>query len=211
MDEKITQQPNRPQSSGRWIGAAALAAVLASVCCLGPLVLAAIGISAAGLSATFEPLRPYFLAVTIVLLGGAFYLTHFRKPACAPGTACEVTDPKRTRRTQAMLWVATALVVLVALFPVYAGSLLRIAAPVDAATEGLVGSTVTLRVDGMTCDACAASIERNLRAVSGVASASVRYADGRAVVHTSSEAPPSHQALLDAVAAAGYKAQVEER
>jgi hypothetical protein len=47
----------------------ALAALLASLCCLGPLLL-----GGAVLVATFAPLRPYFLAVSGVLLAGGFYL-----------------------------------------------------------------------------------------------------------------------------------------
>ena len=50
-----------------------LAAFLASLCCLGPLLLGGAGLGAV-LVATFAPLRPYFLAVSGVLLAGGFYL-----------------------------------------------------------------------------------------------------------------------------------------
>jgi hypothetical protein len=48
-----------------------LAALLASLCCSGPLVLGGAGLGAV-LVATFAPLRPYFLAVSGVLLVGDF-------------------------------------------------------------------------------------------------------------------------------------------
>ncbi|HLG06042.1 MAG TPA: mercuric transporter MerT family protein [Gemmatimonadales bacterium] len=41
------------------IGAVA-AAVGSALCCAGPLAAIALGMSGAGLAATFEPLRPYF-------------------------------------------------------------------------------------------------------------------------------------------------------
>jgi hypothetical protein len=72
--------------------------------------------------------------------------------------------------------VATVAVALAALFPLYAGSVLRAGTADDAGVAGSVrGETLRLRIDGMTCEACAASIEKGLREVPGVASASVNY------------------------------------
>jgi hypothetical protein len=42
-----------------------VAAVVSTLCCAGPLVAVALGLSGAGLAATFEPLRPYFVAGTV--------------------------------------------------------------------------------------------------------------------------------------------------
>jgi mercuric ion transport protein len=50
--------------------------VLASVCCIGPLVFALLGISGAALARRFEPFRPYLLVLTYGLLGAAFYLAY---------------------------------------------------------------------------------------------------------------------------------------
>src|SRR5216684_250220 len=52
--------------------AAACDAVVSSLCCAGPLVAVAIGLSGAGLAATFEPLRPYLVAGTVLALGFGF-------------------------------------------------------------------------------------------------------------------------------------------
>ena len=52
-----------------------LAAFVASLCCLGPLLLGGIGLGAA-LVATFAPLRPYFLALSTVLLALGFYFVY---------------------------------------------------------------------------------------------------------------------------------------
>lgn len=101
--------------------AAAGAAVLASVCCLGPVLFVALGVGA-GLASAFEPLRPVFTVLTGVLLAIGFYGVYGgrspaveRSGACAPGDACEV--PRTRRRDKLVLWIATVLAVVVWAFP----------------------------------------------------------------------------------------------
>lgn len=93
--------------------------VLASACCIGPLVFAMLGISGAAFAQSFEPFRPYLLVATYALLGGAFYYTYRpRQAACGPGGACEM--PLANRAGKALLWIAAAVVVLATAFPWYA-------------------------------------------------------------------------------------------
>ena len=64
----------------------AFAALSASLCCLGPLLLGSAGLGAV-LVGTFAPLRPYFLTISMILWAGGFYWI-YRKPkgeACAGG------------------------------------------------------------------------------------------------------------------------------
>ena len=94
--------------------------IFASACCLGPLVLSLLGVSGAAFAQRFEPLRPCLLVLTYGLLGGGFYLTYRPgkgKADCAPGEACEM--PRASRVGKVMLWVATLIVLLATLFPVY--------------------------------------------------------------------------------------------
>ena len=85
---------------------AVAAAVASTLCCAGPLVAVAIGLSGAGLAATFEPLRPYFVAATALSLGFGFVvLRREEKRACQPGTLC--ASPVARRRMKQALWVAT--------------------------------------------------------------------------------------------------------
>ncbi len=52
-----------------------LSALLASLCCIGPVVFALIGAGSLGFAAAFEPYRPYLLALTVLFLGTAFHLS----------------------------------------------------------------------------------------------------------------------------------------
>ncbi|KVW91339.1 mercury(II) reductase [Thiobacillus denitrificans] len=63
-----------------------------------------------------------------------------------------------------------------------------------------------LHVTGMTCDHCAASVKQSLLSVAGVKGAEVSYADATARVEVSADTTAA--ALLDAVRARGYGAEV---
>ena len=62
---------------------------------------------------------------------------------------------------------------------------------------------VTLRVDGMTCGGCVASVERVLKAVPGVVAVKVQLSPGLAEVNFD-PARTQVAALKTAVEAAGY-------
>ena len=65
---------------------------------------------------------------------------------------------------------------------------------------------IELSIDGMTCAACAARVEKKLNAVDPEVISAVNFATGRATV-TAPEAVPPH-ALITAVQNAGYAAEV---
>lgn len=100
------------------------AAVGASACCLGPVLLSMIGAGALGAAAVrLEPLRPVFLAFTRALLLGGFYFT-YRRPsaaACDPDGSC---PPASSRKARVVLWIATVIVILLVTFPYYVNWLL---------------------------------------------------------------------------------------
>jgi mercuric ion transport protein len=92
------------------------AAVGSALCCAGPLVAVALGLSGAGLAATFEPLRPYFVAGTVLALGFGFVVLHREeRRACEPGSLC--ASPVVRRRMKWALWIATVVAVLLVTFP----------------------------------------------------------------------------------------------
>jgi len=92
------------------------AAVASTLCCAGPLVAVALGLSGAGLAATFEPLRPYFVAGTVLSLGFGFVvLNREQRRACEPGTLC--ASPVARRRMKWALWIATLIAVPLLTFP----------------------------------------------------------------------------------------------
>ncbi len=199
------------QRASRWaVGGSVVSALAASACCWIPLLLIALGISAGGVSAWFEQYRLLFLGVTAVLLGTGFYFVYFRRPVCAPGSACAAPNPKLRRFNQVMLWVATVVVIASAPFPNYVGYLLAGSAPAEATVPAKELTTVNLRIEGMTCDGCAAVVRSSLAKVPGVHSASASYPDAEAIVTLDAATPPSVDALVAAVNEAGYRTSVPD-
>lgn len=86
-----------------------LAAIGASVCCVGPLVLLALGIGGAwiGNLTAFEPCRPLFIGLTLIFLGLAFRQLYFVPQAFAPGALC--ADPQTTKRQRLICWSVAVL------------------------------------------------------------------------------------------------------
>jgi len=66
---------------------------------------------------------------------------------------------------------------------------------------------VSIRVEGMACEACVERVEKAIRATPGVVSASVNLATKRAEVIFSGT--PDVAAVIAAIGAAGYECMVE--
>ncbi len=183
-----------------------LAAFVASLCCLGPLVLGSAGLGAA-LVSSFAPARPYFLAASAGLLALGFYFA-YRKPKAAQACEGEVCAPEsRTRRlAKPLLWLAAVIVAALALFPYYGSKLVgtpTAAAPAATATLQIA----ELKISGMDCEVCASVIRRKLSETRGVVQAEVRYPAGSATVkYDATQTAPAQ--LIEAVNSTGYKASL---
>jgi copper chaperone CopZ len=180
-----------------------LAAFVASLCCLGPLVLGGVGLGAV-LVATFTPLRPYFLGVSAVLLALGFYFVH-RTPKAAEVCEGEVcaTDSAARRWAKPILWLATLAVAALVFFPLYGAKL--VPTPTAAApTAATRIENVELSISGMVCEACAGVVKAKLLATAGVAEAQVDYPAGRATVKYD-PAKTDPDKLVEAVNSTGYK------
>lgn len=101
------------------------AAVGASLCCVGPVLFVTFGVGA-GLASMFDPLRWPLTALTVALLALGFYSVYGRSASRATtsaspdatvgkGEGCAV--PRNRRREKVVLWVATAVALILLTFP----------------------------------------------------------------------------------------------
>ncbi|WP_137917501.1 mercuric ion transporter MerT [Hydrogenophaga sp. 2FB] len=114
-----TSDPATDQG-GKALLSGGLAALFASACCLGPLVLIMVGISGAWIShlTALEPYQPLFMGASLVAL--FFAARRIWKPAaaCEPGQVCAIP---RVNRTYKLLFGVVVLLLVAAMgFPLIA-------------------------------------------------------------------------------------------
>ena len=186
---------------------AIVTAVLASLCCITP-VLAVLG-GLSGIASTFsflEPLRPYFIAFTIIILGYAFYNAYKPKEkdeiecACLPAEASakegdddKVDIKKSFINSKSFLWIVAVIAVVLITFPYYSQaffpqrdkpesqSVLSTNSPSGVLRTNHI-IKAKLEIEGMTCTSCEQSVDYALKSEKGVLSAESSYKTGIAFV-----------------------------
>ncbi|TAM85103.1 mercuric ion transporter MerT [bacterium] len=106
-----------PANTRSALAAGGLAAILASTCCLGPLVLVALGFSGAwiGNLTLLEPYRPIFIGAALIALFFAGRRIFRSAHACKPGEVCAV--PQVRTAYKFIFWIVAALVVVALAYP----------------------------------------------------------------------------------------------
>jgi mercuric ion transport protein len=101
-----------PQNGRSALFAGGLAAMLASTCCLGPLVLVTLGFSGAWISTltVLEPYRPVFIGAALVALFFAWRDIYRPVQVCQPGEVCAI--PRVRGAYKLIFWVVAVLVLI---------------------------------------------------------------------------------------------------
>lgn len=113
-DQKNDMRSSTILKGGRknWAATGGLiGALLASSCCVLPLVLVSLGVTGTwiGTLTVLEPYKPWFIAVAIALFGYGFWHVYFRKSEpCADDSYC--ARPESSRLTKTALWLGSTLV-----------------------------------------------------------------------------------------------------
>jgi mercuric ion transport protein len=109
-----------------WLGMVGAfgSAVIASLCCIGPLVLLSLGIGGAWTSSltALAPYRPYAIVLVVMALGFAFYQLYLQPSSCEIGKPC--AHPRVLFVQRVVFWVVAILILLMLTFPWYGPSLL---------------------------------------------------------------------------------------
>jgi mercuric ion transport protein len=100
--------------------AGAAAAVGATACCAGPLLLVALGVGGAWGSrlVALEPLQPLFVAASLAFFALAFHRLYKKPEVGAPGEVCAVSAVRRRQRM--VFWVVALIAAALMAFPLYA-------------------------------------------------------------------------------------------
>ena len=99
--------------------AGGIAAILASTCCLGPLLLVMLGFSGAWISnlTMLEPYRPVFIGAALLALFFAWRRIFRPAQACKPDEVCAIPQVRHTY--QVIFWIIVILVLIALGFPYF--------------------------------------------------------------------------------------------
>jgi len=181
-----------------------LSAFAASLCCITPVL--AFFSGASGLASTFswmEPARPWLIALSIGLLGFAWYQK--LKPRTVDEIRCDCDDERKPTLLQSrrFLGIVTVLTALMITFPWY-GSMLY---PENRTNTGIVSTdqvtSVAYRIEGMTCASCEKHIAHGVSEVEGVIDVTTDYRTATVVVRFD-RGRTSDTAIHEAIDATGY-------
>jgi mercuric ion transport protein len=116
-DLPTTQGVRVPHNGRAALLSGGLAAILASTCCLGPLVLVALGFSGAwiGNLTALEPYRPIFIGAALAALLLAGRRIFRPAQACKPGEVCAIPQVRLSYKI--IFWVVATLVLVALVFP----------------------------------------------------------------------------------------------
>jgi mercuric ion transport protein len=121
-ESPFVKSPSAPRKGAGygWLALAVASSLIASTCCVLPLVLVLVGITGAWMSqlVALKPITPVFIVLTLGALAWAGYLVFRPATVCATGegNACETTRPLMRR-----VFIGCAVfIALLLLFPLIA-------------------------------------------------------------------------------------------
>lgn len=181
-----------------------LTALSASMCCIVP-VLAIIG-GTGSLATSFhwiEPLRPYFISASILVLGFAWFqnLNAKKEEDCN----CEPQWRKSFFKSKAFLGIITIFSLLLITFPTYSRFFVNDTQGVYLQDQDK-NKRIELTVSGMTCTSCELHIEGEVKKLQGVSFVKASYEKGLTTVEFD-EQKINTDKIIEAINDTGYKVE----
>lgn len=198
-------------SAIKLLGTSLFAALLASLCCIAPLLAIVVGGVTGAMSAFgwVEPLRSYLIAVTVAVLALAWY-QRLKASRAAAACACEEDAEPIFFKSSTFLLAFSCLALLLLTFPAYAGAFYGQPGTQAASVQTDFRQIVKQQVKGMSCTGCEAHVNQQIGKLAGVFSVSTSYEKGSAVVkYDSTKIKPKQ--ILQAAKKTGYTVAIEKK
>ena len=163
------------------IGAGLLTAIAASLCCITPVLALIAGTS--GLASTFswlEPFRPYFIGLTILVLGFSWYQK--LKPKKQIDCNCESEEKPKFIQSKMFLGIVTAFAIVMLAFTYYAHIFYQKKKKQVIVVDKSNVQTVEFTISGMTCASCEEHVNHEVNKLSGIIKSTASFENENAIV-----------------------------
>ncbi len=185
---------------------AIFAAIGASLCCITPVLAVLAG--STGLASSFswmEPYRPFLVAVAIVVLAYAWW-DKLKPKKQDLECACDPDEDGNISfwHTQKFLAIVTVFAIIMLLFPYWGDALIK---SDKVSVENIPKShlsKMSINIEGMTCKACEATVEKIGGEVRGVALIKASVDQKKATVEFDNT-QTDIQSIMQAIGTTGYK------
>ncbi len=169
------------KKENKFIGAGLLTAFAASLCCVTPVLAFVAGTS--GLASSFswlEPARPYFIGLTILVLGFAWYQK--LNPKKEIDCNCETDEKPKFIQNKKILGIVTVFAGLMLAFPYYAHIFYPKTEKQVIVVDKSNVQTVEFQINGMTCASCEEHVNHEVNKLTGILKSTASYKNGNAIV-----------------------------
>jgi mercuric ion transport protein len=177
-------------------------ALSASLCCITPVLTIAAGTS--GIASTLswiDPLRPYFISATVLVLGLAWVQAFSSKKE----DDCGCEQKTSFFQSKKFLGIVTVFALLIVSFPSYS-KLFRSNNSAPMIQDQGNKTKIEFAVKGMTCISCELHIENEVKKLSGVSYVKGSYEKGSAIVEFDNKKVDKDK-IITAINSTGYKVE----
>lgn len=169
------------KAENKLVSVGLLAAISASLCCITPVLALVAGTS--GLASIFlwlEPLRPYFIGLTVLVLAFAWYqkLKAKKQTDCN----CDTDEKPKLIQSKMFLGIVTAFAIVMLAFPYYSNIFYPKAEKQIIAVDKSNIKKVEFSIIGITCASCEEHVNHKVNKLAGIISSNASYENGKAVV-----------------------------
>jgi copper chaperone CopZ len=169
------------KSYKKLIGAGLLSALAASLCCITPVLALIAGTS--GLASAFswiEPFRPYFIGLTILVLGLAWYQK--LKPQKEIDCDCDTDEKPKFIQSKTFLGIVTVFAIVMLAFPYYSEIFYPNTEKQIIVVDKSDIKTLEFKISGMTCASCEEHVNHEVNKLNGIVSSTTSYENGNAII-----------------------------
>ncbi|GGD89172.1 mercuric transport protein MerTP [Planktosalinus lacus] len=191
------------ESEKRLAGLGLLTAIVASFCCITPVLALVAGTS--GVASTFswlDPFRPYLIGLTLFVLGFAWYL-QLKPKKEIDCSNCETDVKPKFIQSNTFLGIITVFAVLMLAFPYYSSAFFPQTEKQMVVVDKANVQTVEFSVSGMTCAGCEAPINHEVNKLPGIINSTASYDNGNTIVEFDNSKTNVAE-IENAITATGY-------
>ncbi|WP_407503195.1 mercuric transport protein MerTP [Elizabethkingia miricola] len=196
------------KTNNKLIGAGLLTAIAASLCCVTPVLALIAGTS--GLASTFswlEPFRPYFIGLTILVLGFAWYQK--LKPEKQIDCNCETAEKPKFIQSKIFLGIVTVFAIVMLAFPYYSSVFYPKTEKQIIVVDKSNIQKVEFTINGMTCASCEEHVNHEVGKLAGIISSNTSYEKENAIVEFDNSKTNISE-IETAINTTGYSVTIKE-